>query len=122
MYQIRKLERYSVIRHSETAFLDPDDFRQYGYTGDTEQQFLEFIENFDLDLDLDSRLDEAVLKEILKLKKDQKWTECYFSYWDGEDSWHELGKESQYASMRNGYFDAHFTTIDEYRPPIVPAN
>ena len=50
MYQIRKLEKYSVIRHSETAFLDPDDFRQYGYSGETEQEFLEFIENFDLDL------------------------------------------------------------------------
>ncbi len=121
MYQIRKLEKYSVIRHSETAFLDPDDFRQYGYSGETEQEFLEFIENFDLDLDLDSRLDEEALKELLKLKKDQKWTECYYSYWDGEDSWHESGKESEYESLRNGYFDTQFTTLTD-RPPITPAN
>jgi len=38
MYKIRKVEKFTILQHTETANLDPEKFRQFGYEGNSEEE------------------------------------------------------------------------------------
>lgn len=108
MYQIRKVESYTILRHTETAYLDPEKFRQFGYNGDSEEEFLNFISELDID-DIYEDLDKETLDELVSIKEDYNYTEYYNSAWDDENSWFEIGEENKEYSKYGG-FDARHTT------------
>jgi hypothetical protein len=109
MYQVRKIERYTVLRHTDTVNLDPDKFRILGYDGDNEQDFLVFIENLDFS-EINDVLDQETLKKLSLIKENFNWTEFYNTTWDSDDSWFESGIEDINESQRSGYFETRYTT------------
>jgi uncharacterized protein YfbU (UPF0304 family) len=62
MYQLRKVERYTVLQHTETANIDPEKFRDLGYDGDSEEEFLNFISDLEFD-EVYDQLDEETRNE-----------------------------------------------------------
>lgn len=108
MYQIRKVEKFTILRHTTTSHLDPEKFRQFGYEGNSEEEFLNYIDNLDMD-DVYERLDEETLNELGGIKEDYEWTEYYNSAWDGEESWLEIGKENPEWSRTGGFEVRHST-------------
>lgn len=108
MYQIRKVERYTALQHTETAHLDPEKFRQLGYEGDSEEEFLNFIADLDFD-DVYEDLDDETRDELGKIKSEYEWIEYYNSAWDGEDSWYDIGEEND-EWPRTGKFEVRHTT------------
>jgi hypothetical protein len=109
MYQVRKIERYTVLRHTDTANLDPEKFRTVGYDGDNEQDFLAFIENLDYS-EVYDMLDKETRNQLSLIKEDYNWNEFYNTAWDYDDYWFESGVEDIDESQRSGYFDTRFTT------------
>ena len=108
MYQIRKVETYSVSQHSETANLDPEKFRELGYEGDSEEEFLNFIAELYFD-EVYDQLDEETRTELSKIKEDVNWSEFYNSAWDGENSWFELGQDNPEYRKVGGFEMTHTT-------------
>mgnify|MGYP000073327165 CR=1 FL=1 len=107
MYQIRKVESFTVLQHTTTANLDPEKFRQFGYEGDSEQEFLDFITELEFD-EIYEELDEETRNELGSIKSDYEWTEYYNSAWDGENSWYEIGEENP-EWRRTGGFEVRFS-------------
>ena len=108
MYQLRKVERFTVLQHTTTAHLDPEKFRDLGYTGNSEEEFLEFINNLDM-YDVPDDFDEETRNELAGIKEDYDWTEYYNSAWDGEESWFEIGQDNP-EWTRTGGFEVRHTT------------
>ncbi len=108
MYQLRKVESYTLLQHTETANLDPEKFRKFGYEGDSEEEFLYFIQDLEFD-DVYEELDEEVRNELSKIKEDYYWTEYYNSAWDGENSWYEIGKDNK-EWTKTGGFEIKYST------------
>jgi len=110
MYQIRKVETYTVLQHTETANLDPEKFREIGYQGNSEEEFLNFVENLEFD-EVYDQLDEDTRNELSKIKEDYSWTEFYNSAWDGENSWFELGHNNPEWRKTGGFETTHTTEV-----------
>jgi hypothetical protein len=108
MYQLRKVERYTVLQHTETANLDPEKLRDLGYDGDSEEEFLNFISDLEFD-EVYDQLDEETRNELAKIKEDYSWTEHYNSAWDGEESWYDIGEDND-EWQRTGKFEIRHTT------------
>lgn len=108
MYQLRKVERYTVLQHTETANLDPEKFRDLGYDGDSEEEFLSFITDLEFD-EIYDQLDEETRTELSKIKEDYSWTDYYNSAWDGEESWYDIGQDND-EWKRSGNFEVRHTT------------
>jgi hypothetical protein len=108
MYQIRKVEKFTVLQHTTTANLDPEKFRQFGYEGSSEEEFLKYIDDLDLD-DIYEDLDKETLNELAAIKEDFEWTEHYNSAWDGEESWLEIGEENPEWRKTGGFEIRHST-------------
>ena len=108
MYQIRKVETFSVLRHTETATLDPEKFRKFVFEGNTEEEFLNFISELDFD-EVYDELDQESKDELIKIKEDYDWTEFYNSAWDEEKSWFDIGAENE-EFRKTGGFEIRYTT------------
>lgn len=110
MYQIRKCQTYSITSKTETAYLDPQKFRNLSipYEGNSEEEFLHYISELYID-DVYSELDEETLAELDKFGDNVSWTEWYNSAWDGEESWHEIGEENP-EFRKSGGFDCRYST------------
>jgi hypothetical protein len=108
MYQIRKTERYTVLQHTETANLDPEKFRQFGYEGDSEEEFLNFISDLEFD-DIYEDIDDETKSELSKIKEEYYWTEYYNSAWDGEESWYDIGEDNKEWTRTGGFEIRHST-------------
>ena len=112
MITVRKVERYTVLRESEKASLDPEKFKSIStpFEGETELEFIEYIErnigDFYDDDDLWNELDEETQSELGKLVEPE-YEEFYNSAWNGEDSFLQSGKEE------GNHFEINETT--DYR-------
>ncbi len=98
MITIRKVERYTVLRSTETAELDPEKFKSLSipFEGDTEVEFLEYLDRnlgeFMDDEDLWNELDEETQMEFGKLVEPE-YEEFYNTAWDGEDTFLQSGED-----------------------------
>lgn len=98
MITIRKVERYTVLRATETAQLDPEKFKSLSkpFEGDTELDFLEYLDRnlseFMDDEDLWNELDEDTQMELGVLVEPE-YEEFYNTAWDGEDTFLQSGKD-----------------------------
>ena len=116
-YQIRKCEAYTVCQSTEVVELDPKKFKKLEnnpYTGETEEDFLNYIAEFANTCRYEGvpdDLDDNTKQEILKLTDDANWTEYHNSAWDGEQSWYQLG-EADEKYRKTGGFNAKFSTND----------
>jgi hypothetical protein len=117
-YQIRKCVTYTIIEGSEVVDLDPKDFKNLEdnpYTGETEQDFVNYISEFISTCQYDgfpSDLKDSVADELEKLGENIKYTEYSNSAHKGEDSWFELGKVDE-SYRRTGGFDSRFDTAPD---------
>lgn len=96
MITMRKVERYTVLRDTESITLDPDKFRVISnpYEGQTDKEFIEYInsnieEFYDND-ELWSELDEDTQMQ-LGVFLEPEYKEFYNSAWKAEDSFIECG-------------------------------
>ena len=98
MITIRKVERYTVLRATETAQLDPEKFKSLSkpFEGDTELDFLEYLDRnlseFMDDEDLWNELDEDTQMELGVLVEPE-YEEFYNTTWDGEDTFLQSGED-----------------------------
>jgi hypothetical protein len=108
MYQLRKLQTYTIVEHSQTANLDPEKFREFGYTGNSEAEFLNFISDLYYD-DVYNQLDSETRSELSKIKEDVDWTLQYDSTSKFENSWYVIGKDNP-EYTRDGEFETYHST------------
>ena len=118
MYQIRKCERFTSWQTSEVATLDPEKFKNISvpFTGETEEEFLNYIQDNRYELEeiydeIEKELGEETLAELGKLWSPE-WTEYSNSKSKGEESWFESGKENP-EYRKTGGFEVQHTT-DNY--------
>lgn len=103
-YQIRKAAKYTVFSSSEIAELDPEDFRNHEnnpYEGDSEEEFVEYISQFDYD-DLEGLSDDTI-QELLKIFDNPAMSDHYSTIEDYEESWYELGEKNPYIRKAGGF-------------------
>lgn len=109
-YQIRKATKYTVFSSSEIAELDPEDFRNHEnnpYEGNTEEEFIQYIKQFDFD-DTEG-LSSETFDELLKIFDNPDMTEHYSTSQDYEESWFEVGEKNE-KIRKTGGFDVHFSS------------
>jgi hypothetical protein len=109
-YQIRKAAKYTVFSSSEIAELDPEDFRNHEnnpYEGNTEEEFIQYITQFDFD-DTEG-LSSETFDELLKIFDNPDMTEHYSTSQDYEESWFEVGEKNE-KIRKTGGFDVHFSS------------
>jgi hypothetical protein len=112
-YKIRKRENMTVYLASQVIELDPNNFRdleENPYTGDSQEEFLNYINDFNIDDEsLTDQLDEAVKDELQKLGENIKWTEFGNSAMNSPEIWLELGEEDK-SYRRTGGFNISCST------------
>jgi transposase-like protein len=110
MYKLRKCEKYTVIRQTEVANLDPEKFRDLSvpFDGETEEDFLNYISELDYE-DISEELDEETDIELNKFYDAADWSETYNSSWDSEESWLDIGEPNE-SNSKSGGFDVRHTT------------
>lgn len=115
-YQIRKVLEVTSWSSSEVATLDPKNFNELEenpFTGETEQDFLKYIEEFAKTCEYDGvpfDLDDQTADEIRKISgEDIKWTEFSNSSEKFENSWFQVGEVDE-AYYKTGEFNAHFSS------------
>lgn len=96
MLTLRKVERYTVLRETDSITLDPEKFREISnpYEGQTDKEFLEYIhsniEEFYDDDELWAELDEETQMKLCVFLEPE-YREFYNSAWKAEDSFIESG-------------------------------
>ena len=111
---IRKAARVDSLHVSKPVKLCPDDFRNHAnnpYTGNTDKEFLEYIENFNRS-DIEG-LDWEAEDAIEQLLDDPPMEEIWNSTEDGADEWFELGKTDE-SCVKAGGFDVEINTNRKY--------
>lgn len=91
---IQKFREITVVEATEVAYLNPEQFRnleEKPYKGSSEEEFLEYIKNFDL-YEFPIDLDADQIFELEKLSTDINWEEHSNSLQKGEDNWLEIAK------------------------------
>ena len=96
MLTLRKVERYTVLRDTESITLDPEKFRGISnpYEGQTDKEFIEYIHNNIQEFyDDDELWDELDVETQIQLGKflEPEYREFYNSAWKAEDSFIECG-------------------------------
>ena len=108
-YQIRKVEEITIWQSTEVAELDPNDFKnleENAYTGETEEDFLKYIQKFITTCQYDgvpSDIDGAVADELDKMIENVKWTEYTNSRQKGETSWFQIGEKNEEYRKTGGF-------------------
>ena len=113
-YTIRKRENITLYLASEPAELNDEHFRaleENPYTGNSEEEFLKYISEFNFYDDQPLDLDEESASELQKLGFDSEMIEFDNSAQKGSDSWFESGVVDKKYS-RYGDFNASFSTND----------
>ena len=112
-YKIRKRENMTVYLASQVIELDPNNFRdleENPYTGDSQEEFLNYINDFNVDDEsLTDQLDESVKDELQKLGENIKWTEFGNSAMNSPEIWLELGEKDE-SYRRTGGFNISCST------------
>jgi hypothetical protein len=115
-YKIRKRENVTLYLASEVVELDPNNFRdleENPYTGDSQQEFLKYIEGLNLEYsDPSEELDYDVQESLKKLGENIELTEFGNSAEKGSNTWFELGEENP-AYRRTGGFDVSCSSNDK---------
>ena len=114
-YKIRKRENVTLYLASEVIELEDKPFRELEenpYTGDSQEEFLSYINNLNLEFDnAPDELDYEVQDKLNKLGQNIKWTEFGSSAQKGSDTWYELGEEDE-SYRRTGGFDISCSTSE----------
>lgn len=113
--QIRKCEAVTTLYSGEIANLDPEKFRNlsFPYEGNTNEDFLEYIEKLiykynDMTDEWEEKLDEETNNELWKLIEAPQ--EAYWhSTMKGANEWFESGVDNE-ENRKNGDFDVEFST------------
>ena len=111
-YTIRKRENVTLYLASEPVELEDEAFRnleENPYTGNSEDEFVKYIENFHLHGETPAELDEENAVELQKLSFDAEMNEFDNSAQKGADTWLESGQVDKKYS-RYGNFNAAFST------------
>ena len=109
MRTIRKVERYTVLRQTTHASVDPEKFRGISkpYEGSTDKEFIDYInevlQEFYDDEDLWNELDQETQESIGGLVEPE-YEEFHNTAWDGEDSFLQSGESTE---------DGHGFIVDE---------
>jgi len=115
-YQIRKCEEITIWQATEVVDIDPEMFKnleENPYTGNTEEQFLNYISGFIDSCRWDGfpfDLDSDVADQLDKLVENVRWTEYANSVHKGENSWMEIGQVND-EYKNTGGFESRFNTI-----------
>jgi hypothetical protein len=108
-YQIRKVEEITSWLATEVAELDPEAFRNLennAYTGNTEEEFLNYIQGFINTCRFDGQPDDLDLEtgyEIDKMIENVNWTEYANSCNKGETSWFQIGEKDDSYRKTGGF-------------------
>ena len=106
-YKIRKRENITLYLASQVVELDPNDFRnleENPYTGDSQEEFLKYIDSLNLEYSEPSdELDYDVQEELRKLGENIKWTEFDNSAQKGSNCWLELGEVNKEYRKTGGF-------------------
>ena len=96
MYHIRKCQSTTIKQSSDVASIDPDKLECIGYTGNTKEEFLEFISNNTIDLE---KLDDETKVQVIKLLKYKNWDNDNLN----QDNWFEIGEleDNKFSSDLN---------------------
>jgi len=100
---IRKCTKATVFYQSEIAEIDTDDFKNHEdnpFEGETEEEFLEYLKNFDFDSTYG--LSEESIEEIRKIFE-PTLEEYYTTTSDWEESWMESGEIEPTARKTGGF-------------------
>jgi hypothetical protein len=113
MYQIRKCQEIVTYHCSPVSTVDPEKFRNLSiaYTGNSEKEFLEYLNNLYLD-DIYDELDEDTQIELSSFYEPEEWEEYFNSTNKGENSWHEIGEVNE-EYTKTGGFDARHSTLGD---------
>lgn len=112
--EIRKAARVESLHVCKPVKLCPDDFRSHEnnpYTGDSDEEFLEYIKNFDWS-DIEG-LDWDAESAVQDLFDSPPMEEIWNSTEDGADEWFELGKTDE-SCVKAGGFDVELNTHKKY--------
>lgn len=114
-YQIRKRENVTLYLASDIVELDDEAFRnleENPYTGNSEEEFLNYIAGFDSWDGIPMDLDFEQSNELSKIKGDDlNMQEFDNSAQKFEDSWFELG-EANDEYRKAGGFKVKLSTIE----------
>ena len=112
-YQIRKCDTFTATRTSKIATLDPENFKDESipdylrYTGNSESEFIVYIQNnFFNDsgmYELGDYVSADVIKELSKIST-PLMEQYYNSAWNGANEWIESGKEDPELYEVGGFF------------------
>jgi len=108
-YQIRKVEEITIWQTTEVAELDPKKFKKLEdnpYTGETEEDFLKYIQEFINNCRYDGipyDLDEKTASEIDKMVENINWKEYANSCEKGETSWFQIGEKNEEYHRTGGF-------------------
>jgi hypothetical protein len=109
-YQIRKCEKITIWRNTQVVDFDPEDFRKYEdcpYTGNSEKEFLEYINQFKHDVP-----EDEIFAPLYEIKDSPDWNEYDSSVYSGEESWFEIGELNE-NNYKSGGFDSRHDTYGE---------
>lgn len=106
-YKIRKRENITLYLASQVVELDPNDFcdlQENPYTGDSQEEFLKYIDSLNLEYSEPSEeLDYDVQESLKKLGENIEWTEFDNSAQKGSNTWLELGEEDPSYRKAGGF-------------------
>jgi len=102
--QLRKITQSTVFYQSKIATLDMDDFKNHEdkpFEGSTEEEFLEYIKDFDYDNT--AGLSDETIDELQKIFEPEL-TEYYNTASDYEEAEIEIGEEDPKCRKAGGFF------------------
>ena len=111
-YTIRKRENVTLYLASDAVELDDDDFKnleENPYTGNSEEDFLKYISEFNLYDGPPWDLDSECALELEKLGFDVEMKEFDNSAQKCADVWFESGKVDEKYSRYGGFNSTHST-------------
>jgi hypothetical protein len=108
-YQIRKVEEITIWQATEVAEVDPEAFRnleENPYTGNSEEEFLKYIQEFINDCGwngIPTELDPETTNQLDKMIENVNWTEYANSCDKGETSWFQSGEKNEEYRKTGGF-------------------
>lgn len=105
-YELRNICVYTTVIKSSHIKLDTEDFRnlsQFPYYGQSEEDFVRYINDFGKELQYSEELPEDVRFTLMELYDNVAWQEIYDSRtFEEDEKWIELGEtDEEYESYGN---------------------
>jgi hypothetical protein len=100
MYKIRKCEKYTVERRSDTVELDPEQFRNLSipYKGNSEMEFFDYICELDIDYIYDE-INEDLREKLNTFLNSDEWPE--YNNDRGDRLWFEMCDDKEEVKRTN---------------------